>query len=265
MKKFRKTFLSFEAASDAEFKALGDKPDGYVAGWASTSSTDTSNHVVEPGAFNASIKERGLKGPRSIKLLMGHDRNKIAGSITVLEQKGNRLWIEAQLNLNISYVKDLYEAIKSSGGLSFSVGFYLGEHVRNAQTGVLTIKSGDLFEISVVPFPANEEAIMAHYKSDPTMSDFDDDDDGDDVDGLFQPKTVAEFEKAVVAMGMVPSRRSAKLLSSFVKQHAELFSKTPEAPEVPEDKTSIDPSVLTELEQAFAKMRQSLGAVTATA
>src|SRR5262245_42811043 len=95
--------MSFEARS------VADAPDGFIAGIASTAATDLYGHKVLAGAFDNSIKLKGLKGPRGIKLLAYHDWQKVAGTITRLETVKEKLEIEAQLNLNVSYVKDLYE------------------------------------------------------------------------------------------------------------------------------------------------------------
>src|SRR5262245_3262955 len=104
-------------------------PDGYVAGTASTSSIDTMNHKVLAGAFDDSIKRKGLTGPKGVKLLAFHRWNQPAGAIKQLATTPDgKLRIGAQLNLNVSYVKDLYETIKDNGGLSFSVGFRLQDY-----------------------------------------------------------------------------------------------------------------------------------------
>lgn len=164
----RQAQLKFRPASNDELKALGENlPDGYVAGWASTNDLDLYRHRVMKGAFSEAIQKRGLTGPRGIKLLVGHDWNRVAGVIKKLEYRGTDLWIEAQLNLNIGYAKDAYEAAKMVGGLSFSVGFMLQDYAvkGNQEDGEwLQIDKGDLYEVSVVPFPGNEEATMTFIK-----------------------------------------------------------------------------------------------------
>src|SRR6478735_8600306 len=154
--------FNFAGANDIELKAIGDDiPDGYVAGWASTKDLDSYGHVVEVGAFSDSITKRGLTGPKSIKFLRGHDRDFPLGVIKVLEYRGERLWIEAQLNLKVSYAADLWEMLKMSGGFSFSVGFFLQDYswkvTKDPEVEYLYITKGDLFEVSVVPFAGNEE------------------------------------------------------------------------------------------------------------
>ncbi|OHV21429.1 hypothetical protein BBJ66_31195 [Rhizobium sp. RSm-3] len=143
--------------------APGETQEGFIAGWASTPDLDSYRHVVAKGAFDASIKARGLVGPRSIKLLIGHNWNQLGGVIYKLENRGARLWIEAQMNTEIGYVKDAYLAAKAIGGTNFSVGFLLQEYeYKETAAGVeyMLITKGDLFEVSVVPFPGNEAATM---------------------------------------------------------------------------------------------------------
>lgn len=240
--------MKFAPASDAEMKMLGEKPDGFIAGYASTSDLDSYNHIVAGGAFQESINKRGLSGPTSIKLLIGHDWDKVAGVITALEYRGDRLWIEAQLNLNISYARDTYEAAKMAGGLNFSVGFSIEEtdiDFREMEDGTeyVLITGGDLFEISVVPFPANQEAQMLTVKSDGA--------------GL---TTVAEFEKRLVDLGVVKSRNAAKRVTREVKSSLNLFGGPAEALEAKQEETQplLADHEKERLLEAMAQMKAAL-------
>lgn len=185
-----------------------------------------------PGAFDASIKARGLTGPKGVKLLLNHNWTQLAGVIKVLETRQGRLWIEAQLNLDVEYVEDMYSNIKMIGGLSFSVGFFLQEYnIRqdDQNRDYFELVKGDLFEVSVVPFPANSEAIMEFVKfNEPELLDLqdgmgEDDDDDDNEDDFVEPATIAEFEKMLVSNGLVKSRNDARLITLEVKQVAHLF------------------------------------------
>lgn len=214
--------LKYTAATDAEvksllaIKALGDSlPEGYVAGWASTPDLDLYRHVVVPNAFSESIAEKGLTGPKAIKLLIQHDRDRVAGVIRVLETRGQSLWLEAEMNMRISYVRDFYEASKMAGGFSFSVGFYLEDYEFRVDAGkeeYLQINKGELEEISMVPFPGNPEAVMTYMKAAPD-------------EGVYP--TLAELEKALVAEGLVKSRNMAARLTRAVKLNYELFKPAP--------------------------------------
>jgi len=116
-----------ELLKELGFKNLDDVPPGYIAGWASTPDLDLGRDVVATGAFTESLEERGLQGPEGIKFLLHHDRRMPAGHIVKLEQRTGGLWIEAQMDLGITYVNDFYLASKAQGGFSFSIGYRLKE------------------------------------------------------------------------------------------------------------------------------------------
>lgn len=246
--------VAFTPASALELKALGDSlPDGYVAGWASTPDLDTYHHVVVKGAFDAAIQQRGLRGPKSIKLLIGHEWDKGAGEIRVLETRGERLWIEAQLNLNISYARDAYEVMKMTGGWNFSVGFMLQdwEFKQSADKSYefLQINKGDLYEVSVVPFPGNEECTMEFIKSRLTE----------------QPcSTMADFEKHLVKTGIAQTRDGAHAITLAVKKHLHLFAKSAAEPLAEPLPVETPPPVLAEKVTKLATAMQKLKQVAVT-
>lgn len=243
--------VAFTPATELELKALGDAlPDGYIAGWASTPDLDTYHHVVSKGAFDAAIRTRGLRGPKSIKLLIGHDWDKGAGEIKVLETRGERLWIEAQLNLNITYSKDTYEVMKMTGGWNFSVGFMLQdwEFKQSADKSYefLQINKGDLYEVSVVPFPGNEECTMEFIKSRLTE----------------QPcSTMADFEKHLVKTGVAQTRDGAHAITLAVKKHLHLFAKSAGEPPVETPSVETPPPLpvekLSKLAETMKKLKQA--------
>lgn len=257
--------VAFQAATDDEIKkALGDGADvpaGYIAGWASTPDIDSYNHKVVSGAFAEAITKRGLRGPKSIKLLIGHNWDRVGGEIKVLEYRGERLWIEAQMALDIGYVNDAYKAAKIIGGLNFSVGFMLQDYEFKENTDgseYLQINRGDLFEVSVVPFPGNEEATMAFIKSAGQETD----DDGDDE----APTTIPEFEKALVASGLAKNRNQAQEITRAVKQCASLFVKgegDPVSTKPHETGPVLDLNKITALSAKLAEMKSILAAPVA--
>lgn len=145
--------------------------DGIIAGYASTSDLDAYSHRVAGGAFSEAIRKRGLTGPGAIKLLLDHDHTKPAGLIRVLEYRGDKLFIEAQMNLDIEYVRDRYSAAKMLNGFNFSVGFIMQDYEIKTDTVTkdqfIQVNKGDLFEVSVVAFPANEAAVLDEIKAAP--------------------------------------------------------------------------------------------------
>lgn len=151
-----------------EMRAEGDE--GIVAGWASThEAIDSYGTVIAKGAFDQSIREKGLSGPRGIKLLLNHNPSQVAGRITRLEQRDKGLWIEAKVDRSIGYADDAYKAAKFTGGLSFSVGFGLRhsdtEMVEEDGKEYMLIKKGNLREVSIVTFPANADSVMEQVRT----------------------------------------------------------------------------------------------------
>lgn len=214
MSDFKKKFSGVQCAdvrladtSGIAKKMMGDEfPKGFIAGWASTPDVDYYGDIVRSGAFDESIAQRGLRGPEGVKLLIQHDAGKPAGTIDVLETRDGRLWLEGQLNLEISYVRDYYEAAKMNGGMNFSVGFYVEDAEWNEETELFLISKGDLLEVSLVTFPGNRAAHMTEIKSAPQRFD-----------------TISSFEKALVADHGVRTRNAANEITRMIKMNAHLF------------------------------------------
>lgn len=222
----RITDLNFVPATDFELKMLGDDlPEGYIAGWASTPDIDRSRDMIIAGAFDESIAAKGLTGPKSIKLLLNHDWKRPAGIIRKLETRDGKLWIEAQLNLDVSYVKDFHIIAKMVGGMNFSVGFrvldFRFEEING--TEIFIIEKAELFEVSGVPVPDNEAATMDFIKSN------DDNKNGETlVVTAEEIRSMSGMEKALVANGFAKSRNEASRLTDFLKSRPELFVKEQE-------------------------------------
>lgn len=215
-------------------QAAADLPDGYIKGIASTPRTDLYGHKVLAGAFDESIKTRGLnKGP-GIKLLAGHDAQKVCGEIKRLETVGDDLQIEAQFFLDVGFASDLYKVTKHLGGMNFSVGFRLQEfefvdddEIENEDDPWILIKKGDLHEVSVVAFPAQQDAQM-HFVKHMSLD------------------TLPDIERAMVACR---TRSDAKRITQVVKNSLHLFGGPAPAAQEPASKhpladvTCLQPSL----------------------
>jgi phage prohead protease, HK97 family len=240
--------LNYIRATDQEIEQRvapeNQGKEGYIAGWASTEAIDSYETIIEAGAFSESLAKRGLTGPQGIKLLLHHDRTKVAGSLTRLEYVGSRLWLEAQLELDIGYVKDTYLAAKASGGLSFSVGFRVFDVDWREIEGrgeVLVVTKGDLIEVSVVTFPANDECIMDDIRNEPEIT------------------TISDFEKSLVLQGIAKSRNDAKRVTLAVKRSLHIFGshKSQEDNETKSNRPMPDEQYA-ELSKKLDQIRQSV-------
>jgi HK97 family phage prohead protease len=234
------------AFNEIKLDASAGVPEGYIAGVASTPSTDRHGHKVMAKAFDESIKKKGLAGPGGVQLLIGHDWNKVGGKIVKLETKADdKLHLEAQLYLDVGYVKDIHTVLKHNGGLNFSVGFTLEEYefndvMEDEDDPWLIVQKGDLMEVSIVTFPSQKDATMTFVK---------------------ELETLAEFERAIVAEGLCNSRNQAHRLALWAKQNVHLLQpKTPllvdKAP-VPSHPL-LDVSMLKPMADLIAKARAHL-------
>jgi HK97 family phage prohead protease len=235
--------VAFAPATQAELKALGTKPDGYIAGWASSTALNHYGYSVAADAFDEAIASRGFTGPKGIRFLLQHDWSRIGGVIEVLERRGNRIWIEVQLLLDIGYVKDFHVAAKAVGGLNFSVGFRVIDTHYDDKTDDLTVTKGDLYEISGVTFGAQDDAEMTVVHSRPAPD---------------ACQTIAEFEKRLVSLGLATSRNDARRLAQEAKRHVHLFQKPPATPVVPAVEPPPVSADMTDLATQLAAMRAML-------
>lgn len=224
MKKHKRKFVDFGKFSPKEL-VLGEGSDvpGYIAGWASTPFLDHGRDVVAPDAFSKSIADRGISGSRSVKLLLNHASNQVAGSIKSLEYREGKLWIEAQLNLNVSYVKDIYEVAKDVG-FNFSVGFRsMNEKTYNSDDGPYTvIFEGDLVEVSIVPFPMNEEASVEYIKTFDVIS------------------NEEELSQLLVAKRLSYDIASANEIIAEIRKHLEILREEPLAEQELVEQKEVD-------------------------
>ena len=227
-------------------------PEGYIAGIASTSSTDRHGHKVMAKAFDESIKRKGLAGPGGVQLLIGHDWNKVGGKIKKLETVDDKLMLEAQLYMDVSYVKDVHSVLKQNGGLNFSVGFTLEEFefndvMEDEDDPWLIVQKGDLMEVSVVTFPSQKDAVMTFVKQAPSEAELD---------------TMTDFEKALVADGVCTSRSQAHRFVRWATKNVHLLQpKIPllgEKAEAAQPHPLLDVSMLKPMADLIAKARAQL-------
>jgi len=238
--------------SFSPIKLSDNLPDGYIAGIASTPDTDSHGHKVMAKAFDDSIRQKGLSGTSGVQLLIGHDWNKVGGKITKLQTANDNLLLEAQLYLDVGYVKDIHTVLKHNGGLNFSVGFKLEEFefndvMEDEDDPWLIVQKGDLMEVSIVTFPSQKQAKMTFVK---TAS----------ADPVVELDTFAAFERAIMADGLCKSRNEAHRLALWAKSNVHLLQpKTPLL--VDKAKPShplLDVSMLKPMADLIAKARAAL-------
>ena len=119
---------------------------------------DSYDDVVLRGAFLETLNKR------TPKILYQHDTSRVAGVMTAAEEDDKGLLIRGEF-LNTTLGRDVHEEVKSGAIDSMSIGFSIKESEYD-ERGVRFIKAVELYEVSFVTFPANEQAIVTSVKTD---------------------------------------------------------------------------------------------------
>lgn len=146
-------------------KNLAVKDDGYISGYCSVfGQVDTYDDTIEPHAYDAVVAS-------GVKPLMFFNHSSYGVPIGVwdkmsVDERG--LFIEGRLNLNNSKGKEVYEALKFGSMNGLSVGIAMqDEDMECDKEGVRHIKNvREIYEVSIVNFPADKNARISDIKSD---------------------------------------------------------------------------------------------------
>lgn len=144
-----------------KFELKEISPLGRFEGWASTYDLDLGNDKVLPGAFKTSIRKTDGKIP----VLLNHDRNSVVGVGEKAQEDHKGLWVEAQMAMNVQRGRETYELMEMGALTGLSIGFKIqpGGFVMDGKVRLL--KTIELMEYSVTPFPLNTEAKIMRVKS----------------------------------------------------------------------------------------------------
>ena len=134
---------------------------GYFTGYASVfDHVDRQHDVMLAGAF-----ENATVNPDVVKLLWQHDVTQPIGRIEYLEEDSHGLYVEAKLLLDVQKAREAYALLTGGAIGGLSIGYNVTDSVLDYDSGIRLIRSVDLFEISLVTFPANEKARVDRVKS----------------------------------------------------------------------------------------------------
>jgi uncharacterized protein len=132
----------------ARIDALGpDEFEGYASLFGVA---DGARDVVAPGAFNASLKRRGVG---NIRMLYQHFSHEPIGVWEEIREDGTGLYVRGRLVLDVQRARDV-QALLAAGALNgLSIGFKTLRARRDPATGARTLLEIELWEVSVVTFP----------------------------------------------------------------------------------------------------------------
>ena len=157
----RKMLPQSKSIFDFQVKSLQE--DGVFAGYASVFGVlDSQSDIIEQGAFKASIANRISE----IKLLWQHDMREPIGVITTLKEDALGLYIEGRLLVNqVARAAEAYALIKSGVVQGLSIGYSPVRYRYDEQKRIRHISQVDLWEVSLVTFPANAAAQITVVKN----------------------------------------------------------------------------------------------------
>lgn len=139
--------------------------DGLFVGYASVfGEVDAQKEIVAAGAFKRSLAKMREKG-QSPAMLWMHDPTQPIGMWVAMSEDENGLVVQGRLALSTQKGREAYELLmmKALTGLSIGYRVVSSKIDRHRKARVLT--DVDLFEISLVTFPANDAARISDVKS----------------------------------------------------------------------------------------------------
>ena len=143
---------------------------GSISGFFSTydKEPDSYGDIIDPGAFTETIKKREESG-HPFPLCWNHDFSAVIGAVDSVKDTEKGPFIEAHF-LDTQLAQDVRKMLQSGAVYQFSFAYdILGnraptqEEQEKGVTNVLT--KVDVFEISVVTVPANQNAVATEVKS----------------------------------------------------------------------------------------------------
>ncbi len=196
--------LSQKTLDDSNLIKLraGDAP-GAVYGYGSVFGIkDLDSDIVVKGAFAKSISQR------MPKLLWMHDHSQPIGKWTGAEEDDYGLKLEGELFLDVAKGKEAHAILKKDKSLlGLSIGYRIVDSDYNSSDRAKYLNELDLWEVSLVTFPANEAAGVTSVKSQSASPD----------ERRTLPKS--ELEKALREHMGLSRREASRLISHGYKAY----------------------------------------------
>ncbi len=146
---------------DISFALKALEEDGVFSGYASVFDVvDSQRDVIKKGAFSNSIHDR-IDG---VKLLWQHQVDQPIGCFTKIIEDSYGLFVEGKLLLDVQRGKEAYSLLKSGALKGLSIGYAVVDAHIDDEGLIRIITEVDLFEVSLVTFPANEGANVTNVK-----------------------------------------------------------------------------------------------------
>lgn len=144
---------------DVPFEVREVSEDGTFTGYGSVFGVkDSYNEIVVPGAFVDSIEKRVPA------MLWQHRSGEPIGVYEEVREDSVGLFLRGRLAMKTARGAEAYELLKMKAISGLSIGFVAIEDSFDKSTGIRTLKKIDLWEVSLVTFPANDAARVTGVK-----------------------------------------------------------------------------------------------------
>jgi len=126
---------------------------------------DSHSDIVVSGAFSKSLETWNTKG-RLPALLWQHNMDEPIGVYTEMKEDENGLYLKGRLLIDDDPLAKRAHAHMKAGSLSgLSIGYMLDEYDYDNEKNAFILKEIDLWEVSLVTFPSNDEARISNVKN----------------------------------------------------------------------------------------------------
>lgn len=151
---------------DFAFEIKATKDGAEFEGYGSVfGNVDSYNEIVAQGAFADSIKDIKASG-RPLPVLWNHNSDEPIGKYLDLVEDERGLKVRGQLLTgSVSRAKEIASMIEAGIISGLSIGYYVKGYTIDEETRIWTLTKLKLREISVVTFPANDEARIETVKA----------------------------------------------------------------------------------------------------
>lgn len=145
-----------------EIRATGE--DGTIEGYGSVFGVrDAYSDIVAPGAFATSLAMHRAENSMPA-MLWQHDTSEPIGVWTDMTEDERGLRVKGQIIVETERGRAAYALLKKGAIRGLSIGFVSKEWSFDADAGVRTVTQIDLWEVSLVTFPANGKATVESVK-----------------------------------------------------------------------------------------------------
>lgn len=206
----RKFYIKSEITTDLE-------DEGRISGYASVYNViDSYSEVIDPGAFDK-VAADILSGKKEMPLMLANHQHYSGCPVGIwdrlsLDSKG--LFMSGPMNPEVSMGKDIYSSLKfaekhkTKARMGLSIGYYIANNGFEIIDGIGHIKEvSELKEVSIVIFPANEEAEITSIKSGAEK--------GDNLEIIKCLKSKRDFEKFLRDAGIMSKKEAETFISVF--------------------------------------------------